>query len=84
MKWAFIIFAVLYALAVFLLGVGTFGWLGQEQDPLAGVFLMPLGLPWIVLADWMGVTGAAVMLLAPAINGVILFWLWRRQSAAKE
>ena len=78
MKWAFLIFAVLYALALFVLAVGTFGWFGQEQDPLSGVFLMPLGLPWNIVADKIGIGGAATAILAPAINAAILFWLWKR------
>lgn len=41
--WGFII---LYIGALFLLLIGTFGWFGQERDPLSGVFLLPLGLPW--------------------------------------
>ena len=40
--WAFVI---LYVGALFIFLVGTFGWLGQERDPLSGVFLLPLGLP---------------------------------------
>ena len=78
MKWAFLIFAVLYALALFVLAVGTFGWFGQEQDPLSGVFLMPLGLPWNIVADKIGFGGAAIAILAPAINAAILFWFWKR------
>ncbi|SIS87261.1 hypothetical protein SAMN05421759_1053 [Roseivivax lentus] len=42
-------FTALWAVASTLLLVGTFGLFGQERDPLAGVFLMPLGLPWTVL-----------------------------------
>jgi hypothetical protein len=45
------IFALLYAIAVFLFLIGTFGWFGQETDPLAGVFLVPLGLPWNLFLD---------------------------------
>lgn len=78
MKWVFIIFMALYATALFLLAVGTFGWFGQEQDPLSGVFLMPLGLPWNILADRMGLAGPGVAILAPAINAGILYWLWKR------
>lgn len=39
---------VLIALTFFNLGAvllyltGTYGWLGQERDPLSGVFLLPL------------------------------------------
>ncbi|MCA0902848.1 hypothetical protein [Qipengyuania aquimaris] len=78
MKWAFIVFTALYAIALFLLTVGTFGWFGQEQDPLSGVFLMPLGLPWNILADRLGLMGPWVAILAPAINAGILYWLWKR------
>ncbi len=40
-----------YLVALALLPVGTFGLFGQERDPLAGVFLVPLGLPWTLLTD---------------------------------
>lgn len=43
---ATVIFIVLYVLALAILAIGTFGLFGQERDPLSGVFLMPLGLPW--------------------------------------
>ncbi len=78
MKWVFLIFFVLYAAAIFLFLIGTFGWLGQDRDPLSAVFLMPIGLPWNLLADRIGLGGPAVGLLAPAINAAILFWLWKR------
>lgn len=29
-----------------LFAIGTFGLFGQEVDPLSGIFLLPLGLPW--------------------------------------
>lgn len=78
MKWVFWIFVGLYALAFLLFLIGTFGWFGQEKDPLSGVFLMPLGLPWNMLADRLGAPGLLTGLLAPAINAGILFWLWKR------
>lgn len=78
MKWVFFVFVGLYALALVLLAIGTFGLFAQDRDPLSGLFLMPLGLPWNLLADRLGATGPAVAILAPAINAAILFWLWRR------
>lgn len=78
MKWVFWIFVGLYALAFLLFLVGTYGWFGQEKDPLSGVFLMPLGLPWNLLADRLFGAGPATAILAPAINAGILFWLWKR------
>ena len=78
-KWAFIVFAVLYVLAVFLLLVGTFGWFGQERDPLSGVFLILLGMPWIWLLDAAGLEGPSVAIGAPLVNAAILYWLWKRR-----
>jgi hypothetical protein len=78
MKWIFGLFVILYAAASLLFLIGTFGWFGQDADPLAGVFLMPLGLPWNLLADRLGLPGVAVGLLSPAVTAGILLWLWRR------
>ncbi len=78
MKWAFLIFLGLYLVALAVLAMGTFGWFGQEQDPLSGVFLLPLGLPWNILADRAGLGGALVAILAPLVNAGILYWLWRK------
>lgn len=80
-KWIVRIFGAMYlaALGVFL--IGTFGLFGQERDPLSGVFMMPLGLPWVLWTDgysedlkpWLAV-------LAPLLNLLLLtafcrFWL---------
>lgn len=66
--WAGAIFvaAYLFALAIFL--IGTFGLFGEERDPLAGVFLVPLGLPWnratdlLPEASWPWLAAAAPLL----------------------
>ena len=76
--WVFRIFLLLYAAAFFLFLVGTYGWFGQETGPLAGVFLVPLGLPWNIIGDKLGLPGMIAGLLAPAINALILLWLSRR------
>lgn len=78
MKWAFFIFVALYLWALGIMAIGTFGLFGEERDPLSGVFLMPLGLPWNLLGDRLGLGGIWLALAAPAINAAILFWLWRR------
>lgn len=75
--WATKILALLYAFAVLVFLIGTFGWLGAGKDPLSGVYLLPLGLPWIYLLSRSGLEGLAPPLLAPAINVLILFCLWR-------
>lgn len=71
-------FAVAYGLALAVLVIGRFGLAGQPRDPLAGVFLAPLGLPWNLLArgapeawlPWLGV-------LAPAVNLALLVLVCR-------
>ncbi len=70
MMWGF---SVLYLIALALLAVGTHGFFGQEKDPLAGVFLVPLGLPWNLWMD--GLPEPLLPLgaiLSPLINLAIL------------
>ena len=77
-QWVVRIVGVLYLFALALLLIGTFGLFGQERDPLAGVFLMPLGLPWVlwldgfpeVLLPWLAA-------MAPVLNLAILTLLCR-------
>lgn len=78
MKWVLIIFVALYLVALALLAISTFGLFGQERDPLGGVFLIPLGLPWNLLLDRLGFANAATAILAPAINALILYGIWRK------
>lgn len=77
MKWLLSIYVVLYLAALALLIVGTFGLFGQAEDPLAGVFLVPLGLPWNILLDRMGLAGPLAGVLAPLLNIAIVWGLWR-------
>ena len=72
LHWAAIVIGVLYLLALFLWAVGTFGWFGQEPDPLSAVFLIPIGLPWNRFGE-----GLAIALLAPLANVAILEGLSR-------
>jgi hypothetical protein len=71
-------FCLLYALALLVWAMGTFGWFGTEKDPLSGVFLIILGQPW---ARWVDVLPEAIWplggILAPAINASILFAICR-------
>jgi len=79
-------FAILYALALGLFIIGTFGLFGSPSGPLAGVFLVPLGLPWNRMLDvlpeplW-----PTLAIFAPALNLVILVlicrWLASKRSA---
>lgn len=67
--WAAVIVGLLYIFALGLWAIGTHGLFGQQQDPLSGVFLIPLGLPWNRHGD-----GPEIAILAPVANIVIL-WL---------
>ncbi len=68
-----------YLVALALLLIGTFGLFGQERDPLSGIFLMPLGLPWNLMLEafpdhvlpWLAA-------LTPLLNILILSLLCRR------
>lgn len=73
-----ITFAGLYAAAFALYLVGTYGWFGSPRGPLAGVFLVLLGLPWSRWLD--GLPSAmlpAAAIAAPALNLLLLWSLFR-------
>ena len=76
-------FALLYVLAIAALMVGVFGLFGADRDPLSAVFLVPLGLPWNLLADafpepaWPWLAAAA-----PAVN-LFLLWLLCRSRTVR-
>lgn len=83
-RWPFGIFLALYILALVTLTIGTFGWFGQENDPLSAVFLMPLGLPWNLLADRAGLGSLAGAVLAPGVNLAILGFLAKMFPPSEE
>ena len=83
-KWIVRIAGVLYLVALALLLIATFGLFGQERDPLSGIFLMPLGLPWVLWLD--GVSDALrlwLAILAPLLNLAILAALCRALSGRR-
>lgn len=83
-KWTIRIVGACYLVALALLLIGTFGLFGQERDPLSGVFLIPLGLPWVSLLD--GVSDGLkpwLAVFAPALNLFILMALCRVFSRKK-
>lgn len=74
----FWIFAALYAIALAILIVGTFGLFGQNSDPLSGIFLIPLGFPWSMLADFAPESAKAwLTALAPLVNLGLIHFLCR-------
>lgn len=76
--WVMRAFIALYLLALALFLVGTFGLFGQTRDPLSGVFLMPLGLPWNRFVDFAPQSAWPwLAALAPLLNIGILAALCR-------
>lgn len=69
-------FGLAYLLALLIYFSGEYGWFGQQIDPLSGIFLIPLGLPWNLIEaprSIMPALGAG----APFINFLIIFLLCR-------
>jgi hypothetical protein len=78
-RWVVRTVGVFYLMALALLLVGTFGLFGQQRDPLSGIFLLPIGLPWVLLTDGFPETWRPWLAsMAPALNLVILTLLCRR------
>ena len=72
-RWVFRLFVLLYLVAFGLFLVGNLGLFGSGSDPLAGIFLIPLGLPWNLLLDSFSGDGLArIGLLAPLANIILL------------
>ena len=65
--------ALLYVLALFLFAVGRFGLFGADRDPLSAVFLMPIGLPWVLHVDLLPEPlWPIAAVLAPLLNLALL------------
>ena len=79
--WLALGFGLLWLAALALFVIGTFGLFGSPSGPLAGVFLLPLGLPWTLATGGLPETirpWAAA--LAPGINLALLVWMARRAT----
>jgi hypothetical protein len=70
------IFVFLYVLALGVYLTGTYGWFGQNKDPLSGIFLLPLGMPW-TLVELGDQFNRYVALLSPLLNATILWIICR-------
>jgi hypothetical protein len=75
---ALVAFLCLYGFALIVFAVGILGLFGAERDPLSGVFLVLLGLPWNRLIDvfpeaaWPWLAAAA-----PVLNILVLWFICR-------
>ena len=69
-------FALLYLAALAFTGISTLGWFDFAAPPLAGVFLVVIGLPWTLAAAWFpDPLQPLVAALAPLVT-LILLWTW--------
>ncbi|MEZ5864468.1 MAG: hypothetical protein R3D25_10535 [Geminicoccaceae bacterium] len=71
------------ALAIFL--IATFGLFDQPRDPLGGVYLLPLGLPWnLLIGSAPDPLRAWLAAAAPLVNIALLYGLcrWNRSRRA--
>ena len=78
-------FGLLYLLALGLFLVGTFGLFGSERGPLAAVYVVLLGLPWVRLLD--GVAQGALhwlAALAPLLNLALIAAVCRLLAAKQR
>lgn len=79
--WTILVGCVLYLAALAVLLIGTYGLFGQERDPLSGVFLLPLGLPWTLMLGHVGdVVAPWLAALAPLLNLSVLALICRRRK----
>ena len=72
------IFAIMWAFALLVLAIGTFGWFGQERDPLSAVYLVVLGLPWNRLADIIEPLAPVLVIMSPGLNLFLIVAFCRR------
>lgn len=66
---------IAYLLALGLFVIGTLGLFGSPSGPLAGVYLVPLGVPWVLLAGEVpDRTGPWLAVAAPLLN-ILIVWV---------
>jgi hypothetical protein len=80
-RWTISILTAAYLVGLVIGLIGTFGWFGQERDPLSWVYVVMLGQPWV---RWIGGLPDAVRpwisAATPLLNLLLLFvlcrWIW--------
>ena len=82
-------FGLLYLSALAFTGINALGWFGFAPAPLAGVFLVVIGLPWTLAAAWFpDQLQPLVAVLAPLVTLVLMWtychWPRRRGQGAQQ
>ncbi len=71
-----------YVCAAAIFVTGTLGLFGQSKDPISGIFLLPLGLPWNLTSQFFAESlDQWIVIFAPLINLLIL---WQSVKLTKK
>lgn len=77
-------FALLYLAALAYTAVSATGWFDFAPAPLAGVFLVVLGLPWTLAAAWFPDHWQPLVAAAAPLVTLVALWSychWPRRRA---
>ncbi|WP_141728172.1 hypothetical protein [Devosia insulae] len=69
-------FGLLYLLALAFTGISATGWFDFAPAPLAGVFLVVIGLPWTLAAAWFPDPLQPLVAAVAPLPTLILLWTW--------
>ncbi len=84
MKWIFWAFLIAFAAALGFFASNMLGMFGQTPDALAGLYLLPFGLPWNMIGmELPDPYPLFIGLGGPIINLAILWLLWRWSEKRK-
>jgi hypothetical protein len=84
MKWLFWGFTLLFILALAVFASNMLDLFGQTPSALAGVYLLPFGLPWNLLGTELDDPFPLMFGLGgPLLNMAILWSLWRWSEKRK-
>jgi hypothetical protein len=67
-------FGLLYLVALAFTGISATGWFDFAPAPLAGVFLVVIGLPWTLAAAWFPDPLQPLVAAAAPLVTLILLW----------
>ena len=79
-----ITFAGLYVVALSLFVIGTFGLFGSKSGPLAGIFLIPLGLPWNMMLEASPAPALPWLAASAPIVNLLVLWGMCRLSGLRD
>jgi len=80
-----VVFGITYVIALGLFLVGTLGLFGSPSGPLAGGFLIPLGMPWVFMLESVSDTLKPwLAALAPGLNLAVLWLICRWVNRSKS